>query len=143
MSDQKSQAITLTADQLKEMLVTMAAEIRRPADPTPQQAAEIENNRRMREDRAQIELQKIAHRRLEQSMCDHSREDGSGACVPVYNNQNGIDFLACQSCQAIIHAGERPTTGDAAKDTENHIFDTQIYNRELRRYSRRPTSMLA
>jgi hypothetical protein len=142
MSDQKPQAITLTAEQLKEMLVTMATELRRPADPTPQQAAEIENDKRMREDRAAIELEKIAKRKLEQSMCDHSREDGTGACVPVYNNQNGIDFLACQACQAIIHAGERPTKGDAAKDTENHIFDTQIFNRELRRYSRRPTSML-
>lgn len=137
MSDPKQAAMPQMST---EQFMELVKELRRAPDPTPQQLAEIEQTRRMREDRARIELEKQERQKLERSMCDHSREDGTGACVPVYNNQGGIDFLACQQCQAIIHFGERPT-GDRGKDTEHHIFDTAIFNRELRRYGRRPTTV--
>lgn len=136
MSDQKP-AITLTADQLQQMLTTMAREIRKPAEDTPAQAAEKEQSKQMRKDRAQIELNKRASQKLNQSLCDHSREDGTSACVPVYDNRGNVDFLICQANQCVIRHGERPT-GEAAKDVEMHIFDTQIFNRELRRSAKRP-----
>lgn len=137
MAEQKSQAVTLTAEQLQEIMINMAKEIRKPADPTPEQLAEKAQNEQMRADRGKMELDRIANRRLNQSLCDHSREDQTSNVVPIYNNQGGIGFLICQSCQAIIRAGERPT-GAAGKDTENDIYDTNLFNRELRRSMKRP-----
>jgi len=94
----------------------------------------------MRADRSQLELQKAAERKINQELCDHSREDGTAACVPVYNNRGDIDFLICQTNQCIIRPEPRPT-GEGAKDTEYHIYNTPMFNRELRRSARRPTSI--
>ena len=139
MSDQKP-GLNLSEQQVKDLFVAMAKEIRRPADPTPKEQAQIENDRKMREDRGKMELRKIEAKRLEQSMCDHSREDGTGACVPVYDEKSTVVCLICQTCQALIHAEPRPT-GEIGRETENHIYDTRLFNREYRRSMRRPSAM--
>lgn len=47
MSSQ-NQAVTLTAEQLKDLMLTMAKELRKPADPTPEELAQAENDRKSR-----------------------------------------------------------------------------------------------
>jgi hypothetical protein len=129
MSDPKSQAITLTADQLKEMLVTMAAEIRRPADPTPEQAAQKLTDQEARRSTAEMQFQIMRNRQAEQSACSHTRRDGSSSCVYVYPQASGAtgNFVICQQCQAMIHPEPRPT-GALAQETQSHIYDTRLFN---------------
>jgi hypothetical protein len=122
MSDQK-QAVTLTPDQLQQLLVNMAKEIRRPADPTPQQLAEIEDARKSREENARLQLAKLNNQMAVQSACTHRRKDRTTTCVYEYMGS----YLICQQCQAIIHAGSRPA-GNLGKETSNHLYDTRMFN---------------
>ena len=138
MSDPKPTGISL--ETLEAILNRFAAELRKPADPTEKELAQEEQDRKMRLERAEIEKQKLANRKIEQGLCDHSREDGTGACVPVYDERGMIRFLICQINQCIIRPGTRPT-GPEAADCELHIFDNQLFSRELRRALRRPAML--
>jgi len=129
MSEAKNQAVTLTAEQLKDLMLSMAAELRKPADPTPEQAAQKENDLRDRRSNAEMQLQIIRNRAAEQQACSHERRDGSSSCVYVYPQANGQtgNFVICQQCQAMIHPEPRPT-GPLAQETQNHIYDTRLFN---------------
>jgi|SRR6185312_1439740 len=135
-------AVTLTPEQLQDIISsavsTAVREGRKPADPTPDEVAAAAQAKQMRKDRAELEKNKKENQKLNQSLCDHSREDGTSACVAVYNNRGNVDFLICQTNQCIIRPGQRPT-GELGKDTEMHIYDTQIFNREYRRSQKRPS----
>lgn len=131
MSNQNEAAVTLTASQLKEMFVEMAKEIRRPADPTPEQLAQKENDRASRRSNAEGQLELLRQKRALQKACTHTRPgNGSSTCVYVYaqaNQPNTGHYVICQQCQAMIHPEPRPT-GPLGKDLENHIFDTGLFN---------------
>jgi hypothetical protein len=126
MSDPKAPtapAVTLSAEQLQEMLMTMARELRKPADKTPEQLAEIEQSKNDRKATAQLQLRKIENKMAEQKACPHRRKDRTSCCVYEYMGA----YLICQACQGIIHAGTRPE-GDAGKETSTHIYDTRMFN---------------
>ena len=122
MSDPK-QAVTLTADQLKDLMLTMAKELRKPADPTPEQLAQKENDRLSREATARSQLEKMQRDQANRAACTHRRKDRTTSMV--YEYMGG--YLICQQCQAIVHAGARPE-GDAGKETTNHFYDTRMFN---------------
>ena len=126
---EKEQAVTLTPSQLKEMFVEMAKELRRPADPTPEQEAQKQTDQDARRSTAEMQLQIIRNKRAEQEACTHMRRDGSSSCVYVYPQSSGVtgNFVICQQCQAMIHPEPRPT-GPLAQETQNHIYDTRLFN---------------
>lgn len=116
-------SVTLTADQLQQMFITMAREIRKPADPTPQELAQIESDKAMREETARLQRAKVDKVAADQAACVHRRKDRSTHCVYEYSGQ----YLICQGCQGIIKPEPRPT-GDAAKETSHHIYNTRMFN---------------
>lgn len=128
--EKQNQAVSLTPEQLQDMLLTMAKELRRPADLTPEQLAQQQTDREQRAANAQMQAEKERRRRLEQAACTHCRRDGTSTCVYVYPDANYAhtgNFLICQQCQGMIHPEPRPT-GPIAKEVENHIFDTNLFN---------------
>lgn len=123
------QAVTLTPSQLKEMFVEMAKELRRPADPTPEQLAQKQTDQDARRQTAESQLQIMRNKAAEQKACTHTRTNGTSTCVYIYPQANGHtgNYVICQQCQAMIHAEPRPT-GELAKETQSHIYDTNLFN---------------
>ncbi len=129
MSDPKNPQAGLTQEQLLEIIKAIKA----PPEPTERQKAEEKQAAESRRQRGQIELNKIAEQKLIQSICDHTRENGSTRTVHVYGTDNLTDYMICQECRAFIHAEPRPAEGHPlAKDFENHIFDTRLFNRHYK-----------
>jgi hypothetical protein len=127
MSDQKT--VTLTMDQLQALAKSFGEEFRKKPEPTESEQAQIENDLRMRRDRGEQELQKIANKKLVQSICTHTRiENGTTRTVHIYGSNNLDDYMICQECNAFIHAGGPPADPVMAKEFENHIFDTRLFN---------------
>lgn len=91
-------AISLTADQLRELLI----EVRRPI-PTDKEIAEQKDALEARKANAALTLQILEQKKMNQQMCTHLRYDGTVRAVYV---QNG-DFLICQGCQDVIRR-DRP-----------------------------------
>lgn len=119
-----SQGITLTPEQLKEMLLTMAAELRRPPDPTPQELAQREQDLRDRRATAEQQLHNMEMRRARQLTCSHLRSNGSTTAVYVQN----LNLMICQHCQALIYpVGQN--------GVEEGIYDTALFNKLLQLYS--------
>lgn len=118
MSDQK-QTATVPVDLLKELI----AAIKAPPAPTPQQLAEQEQAKRDRASTAQLQLDRLNREQANRMACTHRRKDRT--TTMVYEYMGG--YLICQQCQAIVHAGERPT-GEAGKETANHFYDTRMFN---------------
>lgn len=140
MSEPK--AVTLTPDQLKDLLVSMAQELRKPADPTPEQLAQKQNDLEARKGIAQMQLEGIEAKKRLQAACAHTRAfNGSSTCVYIYPQSDGKsgNYVICQQCQAIIHPGVRPE-GPLGKDLENHIFDTQLFNIHYQKAMSSPTN---
>jgi hypothetical protein len=139
MSDPKQQTVTLTMDQLKDLAKAFGEEFRKPPEPTEAEAAQIENDLRMRRERGGQELQKIENRKLIQSICEHLRTDGTSRAVHIFGSNNLTDYMICQECTAMIHAEPRPTEGPLAKEFENHIFNTQLFNKHYLKSQQRTT----
>jgi hypothetical protein len=111
------------AEQNREAMKELAKALRAPADLTPQQLAQAESDRQMREDTARLQRAKVEKTAADQKSCVHRRKDRSTHCVYEYAGQ----YLICQGCQGIIHPEPRPT-GEAAKETSHHIYDTRMFN---------------
>lgn len=83
----------------QDQLLALIKEMRKPADPTPEQIAQKQGEIENRKHIAQQEHAKQANRKAEQEYCPHTRyEDGSTRMVYV---QNG-NYLICQACQFIL-----------------------------------------
>lgn len=114
-----SPSVTLSHAQLQELLVNMAREIRRPADPTPEQAAVIEQNRKDRMENALVQKQIAENRRWNQEHgCLHMRKNGHTTAVFV----QGYGFMICQHCQALIYP-------EGAVGVPAGIYNTELFNR--------------
>lgn len=137
MSSLKEQAPAggLTQDQLLQII----AAIKAPPEPTEAEKAQAEQDLQMRKDRAQMELQAIERRRTERLLCSHERTDGTFNVIYIYpGTPDMFRFIYCQSCSGIIRPeNERPTDPGKLQDCQEHIFDTQLFNR-LFRYAVRP-----
>jgi hypothetical protein len=102
--EKQSQAMpAMSTDQFLELV----KELRKPADPTPEQQAAIEQDKRDRQTQAELSLQIQDNRRAEQEACSHMRTGvWAGTTTAVYV-QNG-NFLICQQCQKIIRPENEP-----------------------------------
>lgn len=135
MSDQKQngsaapQTLTLTPQQLQEMLLTFAKELRKPADPTEAELAEMESNKQIRRETAKLQLAKIENKRAEQKACLHIRPSNNTSTCVFLRDMNA---LICQQCQGFIHPEPRPSEDSPLfKEFADHIYDTQLFNRHF------------
>ena len=119
------------AEQNREAMKELATELRRPADPTPEEKAQAEQDLKMRRDTALLEKAKAENRRwLQTEGCDHSREDGTCAAVHVQN----MGLITCQRCNALIYPEGYP-------GVEYGIYNTALFNSLFRRLQSKITSM--
>lgn len=119
------------AEQNRLSMLELAKALRAPADLTESEQAVKEQELAMRKERGKIELQRIQGREIEQENCIHIRKDGTSTCVHIHGDNSLNDFMICQQCQGMIHAGA-PPTGALAKEFEHgHIFNTRLFNEHL------------
>src|SRR6266704_5729693 len=104
--EQKEKTLTLTASQLQEMLVTMAKEIRRPADPTPKEQRELDRDYQDRLEGAKAVRQQMANRAWQKKTCSHRRTNGTTCAVFV----GSLSLMICQHCQALIYPADADPT---------------------------------
>ena len=96
---EETQALSpATVSVLKEMLVSVLQEARKPADPTPEELAARESDREMRKQTALQALGVQQSKIAEQEACVHLRRDGTTTGVYVENG----NYIICQQCQKII-----------------------------------------
>jgi hypothetical protein len=117
MSTEKS---TSDVAAMKDMLVAVLQEARKPADPTPQQIAQLEQDQAMRKEQGALVLLTLANKRREQEACIHMRRDNTTTAVYIA----GGNYIICQHCQAKIRPGVAPA-GDDGQD----FYDTPLFNR--------------
>lgn len=123
------QGLTLSLEQLKELLISMAQELRKPADPTPEQAAAIEQSKADRKATAQAALRAQVNRNNAKKTCTHLRSNGSTCAVYVQNMQ----LMICQHCQALVYPESMLKHG--VPEEEGAVYDTNLFNRLLQLYS--------
>lgn len=117
MSTEKS---TSDVAAMKDMLVAVLQEARKPADPTEAQLAEIAQAQQMRKEQGELVRLTIANRRREQEACIHMRRDNTTTGVYIA----GGNYIICQHCQGIIRPGVAPE-GYSGQD----FYDTQLFNK--------------
>lgn len=128
--EQLQKILAFQAEQNRIQMEKLAETLRKPLDPTPEQLAEKESNDSMRRATAESELQRIASRKREQAACSHLRRDGTSSCVFIYGDPsqpNQGNYVICQQCNGKIRPEPRPT-GLLAREWENDIFDTNLFN---------------
>ena len=101
-------AANISAEQLKEILATVIAEVKKPnaveQRELDRKEAEFEQ---AQEDRVQLAgqvMQQAAEKKAQQAMCSHMRRDGSTRAVYI---QNG-NYMLCQLCHDVIRPETRP-----------------------------------
>lgn len=139
MSIPNKQEVAAIGGLTQEQLLQIIAAIKAPPEPTEVQKAQAEQDRQMRADRARMELEAIERRHTERLLCSHERTDGTYNVIYIYpGTPDMFRFIYCQSCSAIIRPeNEKPTDKGHLQDCQEHIFDTQLFNR-LFRYAVRP-----
>ena len=138
MSNQTAPVAGISAEQLLEIVKAIKA----PAEPTEAQKAIMANDLIARKQRGETELQKIENRKALQAACDHTRmENGTSCCVHIFGSNNLNDYMICQACQGMLHAGNPPADEKLAQEMldNGHIFDTRLFNRHYLMTARQTT----
>lgn len=118
MSDK---AVTLSKDDLKEILETVVTAARQPVM-TDSEKARIAGEQEERVKNAEMVKRQMEARYRAQEICTHIRRDGTTLCVPFHDD--GGDALICQKCQGIIRNGHKP----AGYDGTDH-FNPELFTR--------------
>src|SRR5690348_4277239 len=100
VSEQKG----FSLEQVEAMMARLVSEMKKPAEPTPEEKAKMEAAKADRAEQAKLSLAVMEGKRREREACIHRRKDGTNATVYVANGH----FMICQACQAVIRPGERP-----------------------------------
>lgn len=129
-------AMSLTAEDLKSILSSIAennredlkavlAEVRKPKDPTPGELAASIQDEFMRRNRADLERDKQEMRRMERDQCPHKHQWGQAAVgqVSMFSPEPNTDFLICTKCQAKI----KPAKGPYDEIEGDYIYDRRLY----------------
>jgi|ERR1035437_3474490 RNA polymerase-binding transcription factor DksA len=114
--------LALTFEQLKELLLEAKKPVMSDAD-----KKKLESDQLSRKENAQIIDQERQKKLYEQSVCGHTRRDGSSRTVYVENG----NYLICQRCQDVI----RPTSmlkDEFGKDTkEIDVKRREMFNKHF------------
>lgn len=101
----KAQIEGMNFDQLKDLLVTVLAEARKPVV-TEADVRAAEQAHKDRLEMAQLIINKMKADEAFKKVCPHLRRDGSTRCVLIH--LNGGQYLLCQRCQDKIFYHDRP-----------------------------------
>ena len=116
--------LTFTSAQLKELMLEMAKELRRPADKTPEEAAAIETDKKMRMDAALAIKQQMDNKKAQQKACRHIRANGSTCAVHVAS----MGLMICQHCHALI-LPENANPEAGGYGPVGGIYDNDLFNK--------------
>lgn len=116
--DQLKEILTLNNTQQMENMKMLVTELRKPADPTPEQLAQKEADKKMREDRAALELEIQAGRDRERRLCSHRHPNGQSCVTPIDN----LGCVICVHCQAMIKPAKGPFDEEG-----RFIYDETMY----------------
>lgn len=100
MPDNK-QALTLTSEQLKELLATVVAEGKKPYVDEVEEARKEKNRLRLRQSQAEIDAKKKWLR----ENCTHLREDNTSAIAWMQNTDTKIRGF-CMHCNTKFEPGD-------------------------------------
>jgi hypothetical protein len=125
-----SEAVTLTKDDLKELLVAVIQETNKPKPPSNAEIAEIQQAQQMRRETADSVKLRKENEKFLQSQCthEHSKQAGGGThAVYVRDNDHPADagFILCQFCQIRV----RPESDKWRKLDPDATFDTALFNK--------------
>lgn len=127
----EKQAISLTKQDLADILVMAMQEAKKPAPPTPQQEADIALAQEQRKaTAASVAEQKRNARWFQEHGCTHEHLKSAGGgthCTFVKDNDipQSPGYVLCQKCQGRF----RPDEPLMRKLDPDAIFDTATYNR--------------
>ena len=132
-----SQALNITADDLKEMIATAVAaaiaESRKPDPPTKEQLAQLQMAQEHREATAASVVAEIENKKQMQLTCvhEHSKAAGGGThCVWVKEEDpRSPGFCLCQKCQGRVRPGEYNREGLPYQRDRGAIYSTELFNR--------------
>lgn len=125
-----SQALTLSKDDLKEILAAAIAEAKKPEPPNEKEIAEIQQAQQMRRETADSVKLRKENEKFLQSQCthEHSKQAGGGThAVYVRDNDHPADagFILCQFCQIRV----RPESEKWRQLDPDATFDTALFNK--------------
>lgn len=121
---QAAPSISLTAEQLQDMFRAVIQEARRPADPTEEQKAAIESDKKMRADQGALALKQVADQKWNRKHCGHVQPNGTAAVAQLYD----MNALICVHCQAMIKPAPGPYD-----ENDRYIYDENLYYSLLNR----------
>jgi hypothetical protein len=104
MSKVEQSAVSITADQLKEIIATAIAAAKAPNVVEQAKLDEIQKRdkeaQQNRVEGAEQQRQVLAAKAFNQKVCTHEHADGKGRTVFVQDDIGG--YILCQKCQAVI-----------------------------------------
>lgn len=130
MSEHTQQGMIVTPEILKEMLLGLAQELRKPPEKTPEQKAQEEQAKKDRAATARAALQAQLNRIARQKTCTHMRSNGSTTAVYVQN----MNLMICQHCQGLVYP-ENMDPKKGGNGVDDGIYDTALFNKLLMLYS--------
>jgi hypothetical protein len=120
MSEKAS--LNLTPEQLQSLIstavATAVAEARKPLPPNEDEQLRINQEKAMRQQTGEQELQIQANRRAEQKRCSHRHPNGQ-SCV---TNVDNLGCVICVHCQGMIKPAEGPYD-----EPGRYIYDENLY----------------
>lgn len=123
--------VTLTKEDLRDLVTAAIRSAREPDPPTKQQLAEIQMAQQLREETAKGVLEKKKNERwFQEHGCshEHSKQAGGGThCVHVRDNDHldSAGYIMCQLCQGRV----RPEDPKWKKLDPDAIFNTALFNK--------------
>ena len=118
MSDASKPQISLTVEQLKELLL----EIKKPAPPTEAEQLKIDSVIEQRRQLSLAQRNEAENRKRMRLSCSHMRRDNTARTVLVKGS--GGAYLLCQKCQGIIRHGVAPKV-----NYRGDIYNSEMFNR--------------
>lgn len=118
--------INLSTDALKQLLLTVLEEAKKPAPPTTAELAAIAQKNDERASNAAGAKVLLEQRKAEQQICSHTHPTGETHCTEVLDGTGNQlnNYIICQKCQVKI----RPTLPANLRHDKNAIYDTAKYN---------------
>jgi hypothetical protein len=124
--------LSLTKDDLKEILTEVIAEVKKPNEveqqKIDQQMRQIEQDQKTRLETRDQKLDAIAAKRQFQKTCLH---EGGRPIHPhtVFVQDDWGGYILCQVCQIVV----RPA--DSKAKTTECVYDTELFNRLFQKTS--------
>lgn len=121
----ENKAVSLTAEDLKDVLRTVIEEARKPVVTEQDQRVIDQRQQERAQSVQQLEAERANTEWIQTKICPHRRRDNTPRTV--LNNfpaNSGGTFMVCQKCQAVI----RPSDEKGTRFEGGVIYSTDIFN---------------